>query len=230
LVASRAVIGGLGGAALFVMVGCQPVHVPDDPTRSDVTVDVSAEGDVDVELLLAPEHAGDFVAIAYDVGLAMFPTAQPEPSIDENGAGYDFARIHVHDLDEYVYEALSAGASGFLLKDGTAEALFEAVRVVAAGDALLTPNVTRRLIDEFVRTRPRFRADRLPELTARELDVLRLMAIGRSNSEIAAELYVGTETVKTHVSRILAKLGARDRTQAVIAAYRAGLVQADGRL
>jgi DNA-binding NarL/FixJ family response regulator len=131
------------------------------------------------------------------------------------------------DLDEYVYEALSAGASGFLLKDGTAETLFEAVRVVAAGDALLTPNVTRRLIDEFVRTRPRFRADRLRELTARELDVLRLMAIGRSNGEIAAELYVGTETVKTHVSRILAKLGARDRTQAVIAAYEAGLAQTD---
>jgi DNA-binding NarL/FixJ family response regulator len=131
------------------------------------------------------------------------------------------------DLDEYVYEALSAGASGFLLKDGTAETLFEAVRVVAAGDALLTPNVTRRLIDEFVRTRPRFRADRLSELTARELDVLRLMAIGRSNGEIAAELYVGTETVKTHVSRILAKLGARDRTQAVIAAYEAGLAQTD---
>jgi DNA-binding NarL/FixJ family response regulator len=131
------------------------------------------------------------------------------------------------DLNEYVYEALSAGASGFLLKDGTAETLFEAVRVVAAGDALLTPNVTRRLIDEFVRTRPRFRADRLRELTARELDVLRLMAIGRSNGEIAAELYVGTETVKTHVSRILAKLGARDRTQAVIAAYEAGLAQTD---
>jgi DNA-binding NarL/FixJ family response regulator len=131
------------------------------------------------------------------------------------------------DLDEYVYEALSAGASGFLLKDGAAETLFEAVRVVAAGDALLTPNVTRRLIDEFVRTRPRFRADRLRELTARELDVLRLMAIGRSNGEIAAELYVGTETVKTHVSRILAKLGARDRTQAVIAAYEAGLAQTD---
>jgi DNA-binding NarL/FixJ family response regulator len=131
------------------------------------------------------------------------------------------------DLDEYVYEALSAGASGFLLKDVTAETLFEAVRVVFAGDSLLTPNVTRRLIDEFVRTRPRFRADRLGGLTARELDVLRLMAIGRSNAEIAAELYVGAETVKTHVSRILAKLGARDRTQAVIAAYEAGLARTD---
>ena len=129
------------------------------------------------------------------------------------------------DLDEYVYDALSAGASGFLLKDVTAETLFDAVRVVAAGDALLTPNVTRRLIDEFARIRPRPRDDRLAELTAREIDVLRLVAAGRSNTEIAAELYVGVETVKTHVSRILTKLAARDRTQAVIAAYESGLVR-----
>ena len=128
------------------------------------------------------------------------------------------------DLDEYVYDALSAGASGFLLKDVTAETLFDAVRVVAAGDALLTPNVTRRLIDEFVRIRPRVRTDRVSGLTAREIDVLRLMAAGRSNAEIGAELFVSSETVKTHVSRILAKLDARDRTQAVIAAYESGTV------
>ena len=129
------------------------------------------------------------------------------------------------DLDEYVYDALSAGASGFLLKDVTAETLFEAVRVVARGDALLTPNVTRRLIDEFVRVRPRVQPDRVSALTAREIDVLRLIAAGRSNAEIGAELYVSSETVKTHVSRILAKLDARDRTQAVIAAYESGIVQ-----
>lgn len=128
------------------------------------------------------------------------------------------------DLDEYVYDALSAGASGFLLKDVTAETLFEAVRVVARGDALLTPNVTRRLIDEFVRIRPRINPDRVSGLTAREVDVLRLIAAGRSNAEIGAELYVSSETVKTHVSRILAKLDARDRTQAVIAAYESGIV------
>ena len=127
------------------------------------------------------------------------------------------------DLDEYVYDALSAGASGFLLKDVTAETLFEAVRVVARGDALLTPNVTRRLIDEFVRIRPRVHADRVSGLTAREIDVLRLIAAGRSNAEIGAELFVSSETVKTHVSRILAKLDARDRTQAVIAAYESGI-------
>ena len=128
------------------------------------------------------------------------------------------------DLDEYVYEALSAGASGFLLKDVTAETLFDAVRVVAAGDALLTPQVTRRLIDEFVRIRPRQSMDALADLTARELDVLRLIATGCSNAEIATQLYVSAETVKTHVSRILTKLDARDRTQAVIAAYQCGLV------
>ncbi|OHV31513.1 MULTISPECIES: response regulator transcription factor [Pseudofrankia] len=128
------------------------------------------------------------------------------------------------DLDEYVYDALSAGASGFLLKDVPATTLFDAVRVVARGDALLTPDITRRLIDEFVRVRPRVRPDRLSQLTARETDVLRMLAAGHSNPEIAARLYIANETVKTHVSSILTKLAARDRTQAVIAAYESGLI------
>ncbi|WP_225438848.1 response regulator [Candidatus Frankia nodulisporulans] len=129
------------------------------------------------------------------------------------------------DLDEYVYDALSAGASGFLLKDVPAVTLFDAVRVVARGDALLTPEVTRRLLDEFARVRPRVRPDRLAQLTARELDVLRLLAVGHANAEIAALLFISNETVKTHVSSILTKLRARDRTQAVIVAYEAGLVR-----
>jgi DNA-binding NarL/FixJ family response regulator len=131
------------------------------------------------------------------------------------------------DLDEYVYDALRAGASGFLLKDVTAERLFDAVRVVAAGDALLAPNVTRRLISEFARNRPRPVASNIPqlgELTPRETEVLRLLAEGLSNPEIAARLVVTEETVKTHVSRVLRKLGLRDRTQAVVAAYETGLV------
>jgi DNA-binding NarL/FixJ family response regulator len=131
------------------------------------------------------------------------------------------------DLDEYVYDALCAGASGFLLKDVTAERLFEAVRVVAAGEALLAPNVTRRLISEFARLRPHAAApstDRLAALTPRETQVLRLVAEGLSNPEIAARLVVTEETVKTHVSRMLAKLGLRDRTQAVVTAYESGLV------
>jgi DNA-binding NarL/FixJ family response regulator len=132
------------------------------------------------------------------------------------------------DLDEYVYEALTAGASGFLLKDTTAERLFDAVRVVAAGDALLAPRVTRRLIAEFAaRSRtpgPPPASTVLDVLTPREKEVLRLMAEGLSNQEIAARLVVAEETIKTHVSRVLGKLGLRDRTQAVVAAYENGLV------
>jgi DNA-binding NarL/FixJ family response regulator len=133
------------------------------------------------------------------------------------------------DLDDYVYDALCAGASGFLLKDVTAERLFEAVRVIAAGDALLAPAVTRRLISEFSRIRPRQATPpgamaALDELTPRETEVLRLIAEGLSNPEIAARLVVTEETVKTHVSRVLGKLGLRDRTQAVVTAYESGLV------
>jgi DNA-binding NarL/FixJ family response regulator len=131
------------------------------------------------------------------------------------------------DLDDYVYDALRAGASGFLLKDVTAEQLFHAVRVIAAGEALLAPTVTRRLIREFASQRPRpdsSRAARLATLTPRETQVLRLMAEGLSNPELAVRFVVTEETVKTHVSRILSKLGLRDRTQAVVTAYETGLV------
>ena len=135
------------------------------------------------------------------------------------------------DLDDYVFEALRAGASGFLLKDVTAERLFDAVRVVAAGEALLAPGVTRRLISEFARIRPIAPAAAGPDLnmlTPRETEVLRLVAEGLSNQQIAARLVVTEETVKTHVSRLLHKLGLRDRTQAVIAAYESGLVVPGG--
>ena len=133
------------------------------------------------------------------------------------------------DLDDYVYDALCAGASGFLLKDVTAERLFDAVRVIAAGEALLAPAVTRRLISEFSRIRPRQATPptamaALRELTPRETEVLRLIAEGLSNPEIAARLVVTEETIKTHVSRVLGKLGLRDRTQAVVTAYESGLV------
>ena len=131
------------------------------------------------------------------------------------------------DLDEYVYDALCAGASGFLLKDVTAESLFEAVRVIAAGEALLAPTVTRRLISEFAQQRPKTDAPpvtALAALTPRETQVLRLVAEGLSNPEIAGRLVVTEETVKSHVSRVLSKLGLRDRTQAVVTAYESGLV------
>jgi DNA-binding NarL/FixJ family response regulator len=134
-------------------------------------------------------------------------------------------------LDVYVYSALRAGASGFLLKAVTAERLFDAVRVIAAGEALLAPGVTRRLISEFAHMSPEpegsppvMRAGSLESLTRRETEVLQLVAQGLSNPEIAIRLVVSEETVKTHVSRVLSKLGLRDRTQAVIAAYESGLV------
>jgi DNA-binding NarL/FixJ family response regulator len=132
------------------------------------------------------------------------------------------------DLDDYVYEALRAGASGFLLKDASAQQLAEAVRVVARGDALLAPAVTRRLISEFARMgapRSPTRA-RLAELTERETEVLALVAQGLSNLEIAGHLVVSEQTVKTHFGRILAKLGLRDRAQAIVYAYETGLVRA----
>lgn len=130
------------------------------------------------------------------------------------------------DIDEYVYEALGLGASGFMLKDAPAEELIRAVRVVAAGEALLAPSVTRRLIADVTRRRsaPRPRNTRLESLTPREREVLELIAAGLSNTEIAERLFVAEQTVKTHVGKVLAKLSLRDRAQAVVLAYETGLV------
>ena len=145
-----------------------------------------------------------------------------------SGAGYRprVLMLTTFDLDDYVYEALRAGASGFLLKDATADDLVAAVRIVAAGEALLAPTVTRRLIEEFA-SRPRRdrpRPDQLASLTARELEVAKLIARGLSNGEIADTLVVAEQTVKTHVGRILTKLDLRDRAQVVVTAYESGLV------
>jgi len=148
----------------------------------------------------------------------------PVPS---GASGYPrILMLTTFDIDEYVYEAIRAGASGFLLQDVTADTLFDAVRIVAAGEALLAPTVTRRLVSEFARLRPTMpaRPEALSELTPRETGVLRLVAEGLSNGEIAERLVVSDETVKTHVSRVLSKLGVRDRTQAVVVAYESGLV------
>ena len=130
-------------------------------------------------------------------------------------------------LDEYVYEALAAGASGFVLKDDPPEQLIAAVRTVAAGDALLSPAITKRVINQFARIPRHEPPKELDELTAREQDILRLIATGLSNAEIGAELYISETTVKTHVTHILQKLGLRDRVQAVVLAYQAGLIEAD---
>ncbi|MEV1294676.1 response regulator transcription factor [Pseudonocardia sp. NPDC049635] len=149
-----------------------------------------------------------------------------------SGGGYrpTIVVLTTFDLDDYVYEALRAGVSGFLLKGATPAALAEAVRVAAAGDALLSPSVTRRMIARFATRRPppaRERA-RLAGLTVRERDVLRLIARGLSNTEVATDLVIAEETVKSHVGRLFAKLGLRDRAQAVVFAYESGLVSPGG--
>jgi DNA-binding NarL/FixJ family response regulator len=144
----------------------------------------------------------------------------------DGGVDAKVVMLTTFDMDEYVYDALRAGASGFLLKDVPPEQLVAGIRAVAGGDALLAPSVTRRVIEEFVR-RPPSAARSLPpqlgELTARELEVLKLIARGLSNAEIAKELFVSETTVKTHVAHVLTKLGLRDRVQAVVLAYETGL-------
>jgi DNA-binding NarL/FixJ family response regulator len=131
------------------------------------------------------------------------------------------------DLDEYVYEALRAGASGFMLKDAPPRQLAEAVRTVAAGESLLAPAITKRLIERYVSRQPAdaVRRERFAELTDRELDVLKLLTRGLSNMEIGKHLFLSEATVKTHVTRVLSKLGVRDRVQAVVLAYETGLIQ-----
>jgi DNA-binding NarL/FixJ family response regulator len=147
----------------------------------------------------------------------------------ERGAGAPRILIlTTFDLDEYVYDAMKAGASGFLLKNAPPEQLVESVRAVSRGEALLAPDITRRLIEHYV-SAPRRGAEpppRLRDLTERELDVLKLLARGNSNAEIAATLFISEGTVKTHVSRVLAKLELRDRVQAVVLAYETGMVRA----
>jgi len=160
------------------------------------------------------------------------------PELDGIGATREITARHdarvlvltTYDLDEYVYDALQAGASGFLLKDTPPDQLADGIRAVADGEALLAPTVTRRLIEEFTRVgrNRKARPAALDELTPRELEVLRLLARGLSNGEIAAELVLSEATVKTHVAHVLGKLGLRDRVQAVVLAYESGLVTPGG--
>ncbi|GAB4051356.1 response regulator [Catellatospora paridis] len=194
-------------------------------TQPDFTVAaVAADGEQAVQACRA--HHPDVVLM--DVRMPVLDGIEATRRIVAE-SGPDGPRILIlttFDLDEHVYDALAAGAGGFLLKDVTAERLFDAVRIVAAGEALLAPTVTRRLVAEFARLRQQRRPPTaaLNALTPRETEVLCLIAEGLSNPEIAARLVVGEETVKTHVSRVLGKLGLRDRTQAVVVAYESGLV------
>ncbi|MGP4002972.1 response regulator [Streptomyces sp. 8N706] len=218
------------------------VLIADDQlmVREGFSVLLSAQPDIEVvgEALDGREAVGQVASLRPDVvlmdirmpgmnGLEATRRIAQERQDDE---GARVLILTTFDLDEYVYEALRAGASGFLLKDASARQLADAVRIVAAGEALLAPTVTKRLLAEFTRLgAPRApRMDRIEALTERETEVLSLIAQGLSNGEIAARLVVTEATVKTHVSRILVKLGLRDRTQAAVFAYEIGLVTPGG--
>lgn len=195
-------------------------------TQPDFTV-VGTASDGSQALQMCSELSPDVVLMDVRMPGMDGITATRELTAAQHPGGTRVLILTTFDLDHYVYDALCAGASGFLLKDITAEALFEAVRVVASGEALLAPNVTRRLIAEFTRLRPQVQdapTAELGTLTARETEVLQLVARGLSNAEIAGRLVITEETVKSHVSRILAKTELRDRTQAVILAYETGLI------
>lgn len=204
-------------------------------TQPDFTV-VGTASDGAAAVRVCLDERPDVVLM--DVRMPVVDGIEATRRIVEAGASARVLILTTFDLDQYVYDAIRAGASGFLLKDVTAERLFDAVRVVAAGNALLAPTVTRRLIGQFVErvavttheagagaARPDSpTATALRSLTPRETQVLRLVAQGLSNPEIATRLTITEETVKTHVSRMLAKLHLRDRTQAVVTAYESGLV------
>jgi DNA-binding NarL/FixJ family response regulator len=169
--------------------------------------------------------------IVMDIRMPVLDGLEATRQLTKDGAGARILILTTFDLDEYVYEALRVGASGFMLKDAPPEDLIAAVRVVAAGEGLLAPAVTKRVIERFASlVEPETRVvPGLDELTPREREVLELLARGRSNAEIAAELVISDGTAKTHVARILGKLGLRDRVQAVILAYESGLMR-PGRL
>jgi DNA-binding NarL/FixJ family response regulator len=193
-------------------------------TEADITV-VGEAGDGREAVDVVGRSAPDVVLM--DVRMPHMDGIEATRQIVESGAASRVLMLTTFDLDDYVHSALRAGASGFLLKDAPADQLVNAVRVIADGDALLAPSVTRLLIDEISR-RPAVDASvvapGLADLTERELEVLRLIARGRSNGEIAQTLYLGEATVKTHVGRVLTKLAVRDRVQAVVVAYESGLV------
>ena len=212
------------------------VLVCDDQSlvRSGFRMILEARPDLEVvgeaeDGLQAVELAGqtDPDVVLMDVRMPNLDGVEATRRIVGSGTPVRVIVLTTYDVDEHVHDALRAGASGFLLKDVQPTQLVDAIRVVAAGDALLAPSVTRRLLDRFARTLPDAMPppDSLSSLTEREVEVLRLLATGLSNAELAERLFVSEATVKTHVSSVLHKLGVRDRVQAVVLAYDTGLVR-----
>jgi DNA-binding NarL/FixJ family response regulator len=191
-------------------------------------------GEPDIEVVAEAENGLEAVrkAARFDPTVVLMDIRMPELDgleatrrIIAADPGARVLVLTTFDLDEYVYEALRAGASGFVLKDDPPEQLIAAVRTVAAGDALLSPAVTKRVIRQFTRTQRPSPPPALDELTARERDIFRLIAGGLSNAEIAEELFIGETTVKTHITHIFQKLDLRDRVQAVVLAYQTGIFE-----
>ena len=212
------------------------VLIADDQAlvRAGFRMILDAEPDIDIVAEAADGMEARDACARYTIDVVLMDIRMRERDgteatrrILERSEGTHVLMLTTFDLNEYVYEALRAGASGFLLKDAPPEQLVNAIRVVASGDALLAPSITRRVIEEYARRPPPREGipPELTELTAREMEVLRLIARGSSNAEIAKDLYLGETTVKTHVARILQKLHLRDRVQAVVLAYETGLVQ-----
>lgn len=197
-------------------------------TAPDLTVVGQAASGRNAVRLVQSERAD---VVLMDIRMPDTDGLQATKEITTSGSAAKVLILTTFDLDEYVFAALSNGASGFLLKDTPPPELLAAIRVIAGGDALLAPGVTRRLIDEYAARRPKPTPGRAPDMLAtitnRELEVLRLIAAGMSNREIAQSLHIGEGTAKTHVGHLLTKLAARDRVQLVILAHRAGLSDAE---
>jgi DNA-binding NarL/FixJ family response regulator len=214
------------------------VLVADDQSMVRAGFRMLLSGEPDIEVVAEASNGREAIhqAARFDPTVVLMDIRMPELDGLEATrrilAADNAARILIlttFDLDEYIYEALRAGASGFVLKDDPPEQLIAAIRTVAAGDALLSPTVTKRVIKQFTRVPRPEPPKELDELTAREQEILRLISRGLSNVEIAHELYISDTTVKTHVTHILQKLNLRDRVQAVVLAYQTGIFEADPR-
>ena len=210
------------------------VLIADDQALVRGAFRLMLESEPDIEVLGEAENGRDAVeqarlrkpdVVLMDVRMPEMDGIEATRELLARASGPRVLMLTTFDLDEYVYEAMKAGASGFMLKNAPPDHLAAAVRTIAGGEALLSPTITRRLIEQFVqRPRPGAHAPELDDLTERERDILRNVARGLSNAEIAEHLVVSEATVKTHVNRVLTKLGLRDRTQATVLAYETGLV------